>query len=479
MTRGMNMLHNIMAICVFMVLTIALVPGCSSEPKRVSMPASANANEEINLVATELKEAKQNQLDVLSPRNFDKAQDYYAKAREQREKNKDNSEVLKSVGMARAYLNLASEHSERAKSSAAGVLRAREDAIAANAPTLVPKAFAKADHEFKEETYDAEKNRASIRASKRADLQRNYLDLQVEAIKVAQLAPVANSIDLAKKHGARRYAPKTLASAEAKYDLAANVIETDRNNKAAIDEASMSARKEATKLMNVTAIAKNRKASEDVALELNSRRMASDQLRDQMNLKQTEQEKMLQDEQSALAKMRSENEKILGQAEEIKSENAELQKKNDFNEKFAAAQKQFSPDEAEVYRQGDQLLIRLKNMQYQSGRTELPSSAYPVLAKVKDVIASLGAEKVKVEGHSDASGSKKLNQKLSQGRAESVAKYLESEKVIGKNQVEAEGLGFEKPIAPNNTKQGRAQNRRVDIIVTPGQQSSETDSATE
>ena len=478
MTQRMNMLHNIMAISVFMVLTIALVPGCSSEPKQVSIPASSNINEEINSVAQDLKMGKQNEIDVLSPRNFDKAQEHYAKAREAREKNKDSREVLKSVGMAKAYLNLANEHAARVKSSATDVLQAREDAIAARAPTMAPKAFEKADHEFKEETYDAEKNRSSIKASKRAELQRNYLDVQVEALKVAQLAPVENSIEMAKKHGARRYAPKTLASAEAKYNLAANVIETDRNNKAAIDEAGMAARKEATKLMNVTAIAKNKKASEDVALELNARRMAADQMKDQMNQQMTEQESMLKQEQAAIAKMRDENEKILSETESIKTENAELQKKNDFNENFAWAQKQFSPQEAEVYRQGDQLLIRLKNMNYQSGRTELPSTAYPVLAKVKDVIAKMGAEKIKVEGHTDSSGSKILNEKLSKGRAEGVAQYLESEKVIGKNQIEAEGLGFEKPIAPNNTKQGRSLNRRVDIIVTPGQNPN-SESATE
>lgn len=115
------------------------------------------------------------------------------------------------------------------------------------------------------------------------------------------------------------------------------------------------------------------------------------------------------------------------------------------------------------------LALSLLNTYYKPGQAEISQDSYSLLSKVKEVIARMGAEKVKVEGHTDTIGSKILNKNLSQARAEGVAQYLSSDKLIGKSMIEAEGLGFEKPISPNNTSQGRSENRRVDIIVSPGQ----------
>lgn len=71
---------------------------------------------------------------------------------------------------------------------------------------------------------------------------------------------------------------------------------------------------------------------------------------------------------------------------------------------------------------------------------------------------------ITVSGHTDNTGSAALNQRLSKERAESVKAYLVS-KEIEAEKIETEGHGFDKPIADNNTAQGRAQNRRVEIAV--------------
>jgi outer membrane protein OmpA-like peptidoglycan-associated protein len=292
------------------------------------------------------------------------------------------------------------------------------------------------------------------------------------------LKPAEDAIESAKKEGARRYAPRTLASAESKMELAENIIETDRNNSSGIQDAVTAAKNEAQKLLDVTKIAKKNGASESVALELHSRRIANEKLSEEVNRTEAQVREERRESEEELRQEREQAESLLrkerAETERLEGEKTELEKKNQFNEAFAWAQKQFGPDEAEVYRQGDHLLIRLKNMNFKSGQTELPSSAFPVLAKVKDVIAKMGAEKVKVEGHTDSVGSKILNQTLSKARAENVAEFISSDKLIGKNQIEADGLGAEKPISSNKTKQGRAQNRRVDIILTPSQSADKT-----
>ena len=127
---------------------------------------------------------------------------------------------------------------------------------------------------------------------------------------------------------------------------------------------------------------------------------------------------------------------------------------------------EFSSTEAEAYQQGGKLLIRLKSMNFANGKAEVPAASMALLAKVAEVAKSLDAKEVKVEGHTDSVGSVDLNKKLSEERANSVATYFKSNG-LEKAAIGAEGYGFEKPIASNKTKNGRAQNRRVDIIITP------------
>ena len=130
------------------------------------------------------------------------------------------------------------------------------------------------------------------------------------------------------------------------------------------------------------------------------------------------------------------------------------------------SRQQFSPSEAEAYQQGDSLLIRLKSINFKSGQAELPGQSLALLAKVSDVAKSLSAKEIKVVGHTDSTGSAKVNKNLSEERANAVATYLRTSGVEGA-EISSEGHGFEEPIASNKSKVGRAQNRRVDIIITP------------
>lgn len=79
-----------------------------------------------------------------------------------------------------------------------------------------------------------------------------------------------------------------------------------------------------------------------------------------------------------------------------------------------------------------------------------------------------GPSNIVIEGHTDSLGKKDLNEELAEKRAEAVKKYLESnDGGIESAKIEAIGLGDNKPLATNKTAEGRAQNRRVDIIITP------------
>jgi outer membrane protein OmpA-like peptidoglycan-associated protein len=87
------------------------------------------------------------------------------------------------------------------------------------------------------------------------------------------------------------------------------------------------------------------------------------------------------------------------------------------------------------------------------------------LKKVADSMKENPKEKAIVKGHTDNIGSKAYNMRLSKVRANSVKLYLVKQFGIKRCRIAAFGYGFSKPIADNNTEEGRQKNRRVEIFI--------------
>jgi len=104
----------------------------------------------------------------------------------------------------------------------------------------------------------------------------------------------------------------------------------------------------------------------------------------------------------------------------------------------------------------------MKQSLFEFDSAKIAEDNYAGLNVVADFLKENPNISVKVEGHTDNVGSKAYNQKLSERRAESVANYLK-DKGVSETQISTEGFGFLKPIASNDTEEGRAQNRRTEL----------------
>ena len=100
-----------------------------------------------------------------------------------------------------------------------------------------------------------------------------------------------------------------------------------------------------------------------------------------------------------------------------------------------------------------------------SGKYNLKPEASVALAELADLLKQYPDNRVRIEGHTDSVGMLKYNQELSEKRAQSVANYMVQKHQIDKSRLEIVGLGESQPIASNTTDSGRAQNRRVEVIV--------------
>lgn len=165
-----------------------------------------------------------------------------------------------------------------------------------------------------------------------------------------------------------------------------------------------------------------------------------------------------------LAKIREEQ--TMTQAE-IDRLQTSLDTQNLKEEKYKNIERLYNRREAEVLRDGDNIILRLYRINFQSGKHEILRSHHEILNKVISTIGEFPNCSVIVEGHTDSQGKAESNNVLSQKRAESVRQYIVSNMNIAGNKIRAVGYGQTRPVADNSTAAGRAKNRRIEIIIMP------------
>ena len=110
----------------------------------------------------------------------------------------------------------------------------------------------------------------------------------------------------------------------------------------------------------------------------------------------------------------------------------------------------------------DRLTLRVN---FDFNKSDIRESEVAELQKAVRFIRKYPGAKVRLEGHTDSIDSEEYNQALSERRAEAVKNYLVKEEAAEKSKISTVGYGESRPVAPNDTEEGRAQNRRVEVLI--------------
>ncbi len=102
---------------------------------------------------------------------------------------------------------------------------------------------------------------------------------------------------------------------------------------------------------------------------------------------------------------------------------------------------------------------------FETGKSELNTQSRNALTNFANSLKNTPETDVAVYGHTDNTGSRQLNERLSLERALSVVKFL-TQNGVPENRLKATGMAFDQPVADNSTAEGRSQNRRVEIFIT-------------
>jgi len=157
----------------------------------------------------------------------------------------------------------------------------------------------------------------------------------------------------------------------------------------------------------------------------------------------------LSDERNRLEKLNRQKDSVLA------AQKAEAQKKLD-----ALNSKAMS-----VFRDARGTILSMSDILFDFGKATLTQELQLNLAEVAGILKSLLTEStVIIEGHTDNVGSAAKNKTLSEQRAQAVLKYLVS-RGVDKKRLKAVGYGLTKPVADNSTDEGKAKNRRVELVI--------------
>lgn len=175
----------------------------------------------------------------------------------------------------------------------------------------------------------------------------------------------------------------------------------------------------------------------------------------------------LQVEVSSLRRQLWETELRVGVAEADRSAaETVLTKKQEREAAIALVKSSFTPDEGEILiTPAGEVMIRVHGISFGVGSASLKSGQDPLVDKLAAAIDMFPSADVRVEGHTDNTGGADANLRLSRRRAETVARLLEKNLGRPTDSFATEGFGPAKPVALNSTAEGRALNRRIDVVI--------------
>jgi len=304
----------------------------------------------------------------------------------------------------------------------------------------------------------------------RPELIEGYTQLELSTLKVGTTELAKSAIANAKKNDAEKYAPKTLGQAQEKLTLAVSILEADRTQTEKANVQANNAKWLANKSSSITETIKDFErrdySKEDVVLWYqNQLSTVHEPIGGQLPF-DTANDNMVQTFKIDVSQLKAteiEYKERLASTEKERS--AMLAKEKARKANFDKVQSMFTAEEANVFRKQQDILISAHGFQFPSGKSEIQTDNFPLMNKLKRAIDIFPNSRIEITGHTDSSGSDKINLSLSQARAENVGKFLIEVGEISSDRIKTTGYGESRPVAANTTAEGRAENRRVEINI--------------
>lgn len=474
-----------------------LLLGSSFTTPAVAQEVSSNQPAAFAEAESALERAREAQAAILAPWSFQEGLKHYREASEAFDRGSRWEQIGDKLRAARQYFQQAVERSEVARSTLSDALEARQDAEAAEALDVIPEGWKRAERRFEESTRELERGDREKALKKAGEAEALYREIELAAIKTNYLSEAWALLEQARREKVDELAPNTFRRAselvaraestltqsrydtdeprnlarEARYEarhaiyLARQVWDIREDDDRHFEELVLSAEGQLSRLAEALGLS----VTFDGGLAPAVDRMLSavESARDSLSRVANELAEN-RDRLAAYEERVAELEELVGEVETEKSALARrLEAQAELSRTFATVERLFDSSEADVFRQSDDVIIRLFGITFAVGSSAVEPEHLGLLTKVQRAIDLFPTSTVTVEGHTDSFGGDQANLKLSRERAEAIRTYLVSNMRLDPRRITAVGHGEERPIASNDNASGRQKNRRIEIIIRP------------
>ena len=452
-------------------LIVALVAGvgCASSQQKLTLDEVLDNYPEVASLDAAVKNSKENGAELLAPEGYAKALESWKSAMNAAHNQKTDA-ANKAANEGLKVIDKLDRDSESSKQLLAEVLSTRERAMAAGIANLQSEKLEELDGDLKKTATLIEEGNIEKAKQRRPKLIEGYAKLELTALKQSTADQAKSAIASAKQQGAEKYAPKTIALAEEKMAIAVSILDADRTQ---TDKADVQAKKAKWLAEQSAAITETVKdfdrrdyTSEDIVLWHQSQlSTVNEPLGGQLPFNEPGDNAVIS-LRNTVAQLKSAEDKYGKQLALTEKERLALEEKDRADkQKFETVQAMFAAKEANVYRQRQNVLISAHGFQFPSGVSEIQAGNFPLMNKIIRAIKIFPGSRIEISGHTDSTGADNVNQSLSKARAEKVGKFLSEVGEISSSRIKTTGFGESRPVASNKTAAGRAENRRVEIMI--------------
>ena len=423
-----------------------------------------------------LAEANEVQASVLAPASYAAASEEYRKAESLVSSGGSIERIQSHVNEAARLFRKAAAATDVARVTLPNAIDARNDALSAEAGTYAAEQWRDAEVLFASAVKRLEQE--SVKSARRigADAEESYREAELLAIKANYLDETRVLLEEAKRQKAKRYAPKTLGTAEDLLQRAEEALDRNRYDTDEPRSLAQDAKYEARHAIHLSQLGQ-RFRDGDVTLEEtqleweDAVRKIGDQLDSRVDFASgpeaaaasivtvlSQAQTQWQEDKQLVSALTSE-----AQSLEMVRQLAESQEK--LNAQIRSIEEMFASDQAIVVRQGDDLIIRMIGLNFDTGQAVIKTEHYPLLRTLRKALEVFPNEPITIEGHTDSFGSDELNMELSMQRANAVVAYIQSLQGFASARISGQGYGETRPVANNETAEGRKKNRRIDVVI--------------
>lgn len=467
----------------------------------VATASSLAARQEVKTVLFKeanaaLQAAKKVHADILAPKNFGEAMKRYQEAEADLQQGKNLEDIRKKLGESSAAFHKAIDATKLAEVTFTNSIKARKDAQFTESPQFASTLWTEAEKKFTEAAGTLENGDVNAARKRAGEAEKLYRQAELDAIKTNYLQETWALLKQAEQLKVKDHAPKTLLNAqqlaqqaekelnENRYDTdvarslalqakrqakhaiyLANTIKQMQDKKQTWEDLMLASEKPLQQIAEKTDLVASfdsgfGQTTGEIIAYVTTYQDSVDRLSQDLDWYQ--QENDLQE-----ARIIEMERQVGSQAREKSVLAQQIAKQAKTREVFANVERSFSREEARVLREGNDIIIRLVGLNFPSAKATIEPQSFGLLTKVRNAINSFPESAVSILGHTDSYGNDEKNLQLSTERAEAVKQYLLANSKLVASQIEAIGYGESKPIASNETAEGRAANRRVELVIHP------------